>query len=68
MIAALLASLTIPLAPLTPFTPAPDPQPGYGSVNLLPNYTVNGDGSRMQCAPYGGQCWRDDTGLPSYES
>lgn len=44
---------------LTP-TPYPDPPaPPY------PTYIVNGDGTRMACAPGGYACWPDDTGLPS---
>lgn len=53
---------------LSPFSPNPDPNiptvPNPGV--LLPNYTINGDGTRMQCTPNLNQCWRDTTGLPSY--
>lgn len=57
----LLAASMFALSPSTPYDPSPYPTP-----SLIPNYTTNGDGTRMQCTPNLYQCWRDTTGLPSY--
>jgi len=61
--------ITLMLTTLFAFSPAPAPDPDlpYGSgVNLTPSYTVQGDGTRLQCSPTANTCWRDTTGLPSY--
>lgn len=52
------------LLALSPLNPYPDPP--YPTPSLIPNYTTNGDGTRMQCTPGLTQCWTDTTGLPSY--
>ena len=65
MIAVLLAT-ALWLAPTD--TPAyPDPNPGGGYTDLLPNFATNGDGSRMQCTPTFNYCWPDTSGLPTYQ-
>jgi len=60
-----LTAITIILSPSAPY-PDPAPAPTDPSIQLLPTYTTNGNGTRMQCSPTSSFCWPDTTGLPSY--
>lgn len=62
VIAALALAVGIALSP--PMDP--DPDYDYGQNSSYPTYIINGDGTRVACAPGGYSCWEDSSGLPSY--
>lgn len=59
---AIAASIIVPLAPSYPDPPAPTPTPGY--IQMIPNYLVQGDGTRVVCTPTASYCWPSNDGLP----
>jgi hypothetical protein len=61
----LMVAVMFGLSPSGPY-PDPVPFPNDPPVQLLPTYTTNADGTRMQCTPALTYCWPDTTGLPSY--
>lgn len=62
-----MIALSALLGVLLPLFPAPSPDPGIPfGPNQMPNYVVNGDGTRISCVPGGYSCWPDTSGLPSY--